>query len=153
MARKKSAVLTDRQAAFVESILDGKTAAQAGRDAGYAPRGSARLATNQLVQDEIKTGQSELQKTTLITRAQVVDGILEAIERAKIQSEPATEIKGWVEIAKMHGYDKPDDAQRRELSAKAKDLQTRLMNMSTQDLLEMAAGNMYIDGDAERVDD
>lgn len=42
-----------------------------------------------------------------ITKEDVVFGYRDAIDRARIINEPATEIAGWREISKLLGYDTP----------------------------------------------
>lgn len=43
-----------------------------------------------------------------VTREDVVEGMLGAIERAQQLSEPATEIRGWEAIAKLQGLNAPE---------------------------------------------
>lgn len=42
-----------------------------------------------------------------MTRQRVMDGLLEAVEMAKLMAEPATMVSGWREIGKMCGYFEP----------------------------------------------
>lgn len=74
-----------------------------------------------------------------VKRKDVIDGIREAIERAKLAGEPMTEISGWREIAKICGHYAPE-VKKVELSTDAQKLLKRFEDMSDNDLLELAAG-------------
>ena len=153
MARAKSSVLTEQQEAFVEAKLDGLSDRKAAKAANFNSGAITKLSHNPTVKERIAQGKAELSAALMITRADIVEGMVGAIERAKLQSEPATEIRGWVEVSKILGLDKPE-TKRKELSEAARDLQHQLMNMSTNELLEMAAGNFKTyEGEAERVDE
>lgn len=88
----------------------------------------------------------ELRGATQITKEDCVFGIQEAIGRAKILAEPATEIKGWEAIAKLLGYDAPQqiDINVRETVTV---IQDRVKTLSTEDLVRMAGAEDIIDGD------
>ena len=142
--RKKSVVstkpLTEKQEKFVDDVMTGKTTARHGPTA-TAPRVQAALAT----------ARDEMQQISTITRIDVLDGIMGGIEMAKMMSEPASVIKGWVEISKILGYDQPEQ-RKQQLSTNAAMLKDRLMHMSTADLLELAAKGMpAIEGEATSV--
>lgn len=49
----------------------------------------------------------ELRGAMAITKEDVVFGMRDAIDRARILAEPMTEIVGWEKIAKLLGYDTP----------------------------------------------
>ena len=74
-----------------------------------------------------------------INREDVLGGFLAAIQRASEQDNPAAEITGWREVAKMLGFYAPevlkvhlgDDQQR---------LQKKFEAMSDAELLEMTLG-------------
>ena len=73
----------------------------------------------------------------------IVQAILGAIRTAQEQGVPATMIRGWVEIAKITGLDKPETAEARRnvpLSAGAERVKNRFEAMSTNELLEILAG-------------
>jgi hypothetical protein len=129
------------QETYAEGVLDGKSKSQAARDAGTTPAAVERFNTSAAVQAHLAQQRAAIQDATMLKRVDILDGILEAIERAKLMAEPATEIKGWVEISKILGFQEPE-VKRKQLSTNATMLQDRLLHMSTADLLELAAGNM-----------
>lgn len=144
--RKASVVLekplTKNQQKQVDDVMTGKMAGL---------RGSAR--TTEKVTNALATARAQMQDISTITRIDVLNGIMEGIDMAKLNAEPATIVKGWVEISKILGYDQPEQ-KRKVLSTNANMLQDRLLHMSTADLLELAAGNMApIEGEASRVED
>lgn len=81
-----------------------------------------------------------------ITREDVIYGIHEAIGRAKILSEPATEIIGWEKIAKIAGLDAP---QRIDLNINASIdvLKSHVRGMSDADLANLVDAGNVIDAD------
>ena len=142
MATRKTSVLrplTERQKEFVNDVMEGGSAA-----------GSVGRAAS--VKEALAEARSEMQDLTKLRRLDIVEGIMDGISMAKLAAEPATVIRGWVEIAKILGLDQQERTQR-QLSTNAQTLQNQLMNMSTADLLEMAAANMPqpIEGEAKRV--
>ena len=78
------------------------------------------------------------QQAAGMDRAQVLQGILEAIEIAKDMRQPSSMISGWKEVGRMCGFYEPE---RREitLSVDKKELLREIKDMSTSQLLEYAA--------------
>lgn len=133
--------LTERQKKFVDDVMTGKTTEKHG-NIGRAAQ----------VQKALAEARSEITTVTTLTRMDVIDGIMEGINMAKMMAEPATMIKGWVEVGRILGLDAPDP-RKKALSTNADMLQTKLLNMTTAELLELAAGNMPpIEGEAQRVE-
>ena len=50
---------------------------------------------------------AKYEEAAQMTRQRVMDGLLEAVEMAKLMAEPATMVSGWREIGKMCGYFEP----------------------------------------------
>ena len=82
---------------------------------------------------------------TMAARKKVMDGMLEAIEMAKLQSEPATMVGGWREIGRMCGY---YAAEKRvlDINITAKRAVDKLETLSDAELLEM------IDKDSDMIE-
>jgi hypothetical protein len=144
--RKASVVLekplTKVQQKAIDAVMEGKKT---------SIRGSA--GKSEKVQHALAAARTQMRDISTITRIDVLNGIMEGIDMAKLNAEPATIVKGWVEISKILGYDQPEQ-KRKVLSTNANMLQDRLLHMSTADLLELAAGNMApIEGEALRVED
>lgn len=138
---KPAKPLTPRQQEFVDEVMTGKTTEKHG-SIGRAEQVKLALAE----------ARGEIQAVSTLTRMDVIDGIMEGITMAKQCSEPATVIKGWVEVGRILGLDTPDP-RKKALSTNADMLKNQLLNMSTAELLEMAAGNMpAIEGEAHHVE-
>jgi len=81
-----------------------------------------------------------------ITKEDVVHGICDAIDRAKIIAEPSTEIAGWKEINAMFGYNAPaklDINIKASISAASQQVRT----LSDAELVKMLGAGSVIDGD------
>lgn len=143
--RKPSIVVTDVltkvQEQAIDDVMTGKKS---------SIRGSA--GKSEKVKHALAVARAEMHDISTITRIDVLNGIMEGIDMAKMVAEPASIIKGWVEISKILGYDQPEQ-KRTVLSTNASMLQERLLRMSTSELLELAAGNMApIEGEATHVE-
>lgn len=138
--------LTFRERAFVEAVSDGLSHRQAAKRAGFAdannPAQVSRVATRPPVVAAIQERQLALREKFALKREDVVKGILSAIDDAKTLSDPATQIKGWSELAKMFGYYEPE---RRvvEISVEEATAKQQLATMSNEDLARLAGGAVY----------
>lgn len=144
--KRKASVLTDQQETYVEGVLDGKVKAQAALDAGYSHGSqSHRLDRNELVKVALEDRREELSSATQITRAGVLNGILDAIEMARTMADPTAMLAGYRDISKMMGYNAPE-VKKVEISDAANNLSRKLKSMSDEDLLNI------IEGEARLVD-
>lgn len=149
MARRKSAVLTEKQSIYVDNIMEGKSKSEAARAAGSLPTSSTAIERSQAVQEALKAARSELEDISTIRRIDVLEGIMEAIDMGRTLAEPSTMIAGWKEIAKIMGYYAPE-TKRIELSTDQANVQKKLEMMSDQELLEMLQKrSMLIDIEGE----
>jgi len=74
----------------------------------------------------------------VISKEEVLSGVLQAIDLAKLKGEPAVMIQGWARIAKMLGYDAPDQL----VSLTAKIHSNKLSGMSNADLERIIEGEI-----------
>jgi phage terminase small subunit len=139
--------LTIKQARFVDEYVVCGNAAAAARAAGYREKCARQVGFENLTKPYIQTAVQARRKahaTRLeLSRQNVIQAILEAVQTAQEQGAPATMIRGWVEIAKITGLDKPESAETRRnvpLSAGAERVKARFEAMSTEELLEILAG-------------
>jgi phage terminase small subunit len=101
-----------RQQRFIdEYLIDGNGTAAAIR-AGYSKRSAkmqaSRLMTNDVLLAELNERRRRLAGDFRIKREDVLGGFLAAIQRACEQGNPAAEITGWREVAKMLGFYAPE---------------------------------------------
>ncbi len=144
--KRKPSVLTEQQEEYVEGVLDGKAKSHAALDAGYSHGSqSHRLDRNELVQTALAERREELSSATQITRAGVLNGILDAIEMARVIADPMAMLAGYRDISKMMGYNAPE-VKKVEISDTSNALARKIKSMSDEDLLDV------IEGEARLVD-
>lgn len=88
----------------------------------------------------------ELRGALQITKEDVVHGMHEAIGRAKLLAEPATEIIGWEKIAKLLGYDAPQRIDV-NVTASIEVLKGHVKTLSDAELARLAGASGVIDAD------
>ena len=105
--------LSLKQQRFIEEfLLDGNVTASAKR-AGYSVK-SARVTgqetmSNPAVRASLQARQAAEAARHQLSRAKAVNGILEAVEMAKLQCNPMAMVRGWAEIGKMLNFYAPDE--------------------------------------------
>lgn len=143
-----STALSPRQNRFVQSYCGHLNASRAAREAGYSSSSGAdsvtacRLLGNNRVKKAVEALQQAHAREMELTRQDVIQAILGAIQTATEQGVPSVMIRGWVEIAKITGLDKPESVAARHdvpLSPGAQRLQEKLAAMTTEELKELVA--------------
>jgi hypothetical protein len=79
-----------------------------------------------------------------ITKHDVLHGITEAINRAKIIAEPSTEIAGWKQISTMLGYDAPT-VHRVDIRESVTVVQQHVRRLPDSELVDMLGAGGVID--------
>lgn len=141
--------LSPRQRAFVEGVVRaGKSKRQAAHDAGYSSPRSAvqRLETSTAVQKALETEHKAHEEALNMTRKRVVDGLIEAVDMARVKADPLSMVAGWREVAKICGYYEPVKHQV-EVSVNGQVLLNQITSMSDADLLKLADEASVIDGE------
>ena len=97
--------LTDKQKLFVQHWAKGDSITSASYRAGYS---NTKVAYQLVKMPNILKLKAEheakWEATGAMTRQKVMDGMLEAIEMARMMAEPSSMIAGWREIGKICGY-------------------------------------------------
>lgn len=138
--------LTARQQRFVDAYALDPVAARAARKAGYSPNGAkvtgCRLLTNPNLQAALAAKKAELAVTLELDRNAIIGGLFDAIAAAKHNADPGNVIRGWVEVAKLTGLDKPDSTPVRPAHAVTEDMALRMKfeALSDSELADIAAG-------------
>ena len=145
--------LTDRQRLFVEGIMKGMPQTTAARAAGFNhPHVAAnRLMRTPVVLEAMQYLNHKHEKASQMTRKKVMDGFLEAIEMAKIQSDPGVMVNGCRETGRMCGY---YAAEKKiiDVNITAKRAVDKLETLSDAELLEMIErDSKLIEGEFEEV--
>lgn len=142
--------LTDKQKEFVKFILKGRNPEQAARAAGYSSPNvqGYELIRKPNVQNALRHLYKKHEMVADISRKKVMDGLLEAIEIAKIQADAQNMVAGWREIGRMCGYYAPE-VKKIEVNVTAKRVISQLETLSDEDLLKMVEDNAkIIEGEA-----
>lgn len=152
--RDKSIILTDKQDKLVDGMMKGKSATKAAIDAGYSTTNgqiSSSVTSSKKVKAALAVAREELADLTTLTRGDVLEGMLEAINLARTAAEPATMIAGWREIAKILGHYEPE-TKKIELTVNQQQMRSKLEVMSDEDLLQLIDGSSnLIEGTSTRV--
>lgn len=140
--------LTLKQARFCDEYVVSGNAADAARRAGYPGQSARQVGFENLTKPDIKAaieGRRRIfEKRLELRREDVIQAILGAIQTAQQQGNPATMIRGWAEIAKITGLDKPEAPRKRPLSPNAETLRRHFESLPTSELLEIAAGRAAV---------
>ncbi len=134
--------LSVRQEKFVEHYSLCGNAAEAARLAGYSARTARVIGPENLTKPAVKAAlaarQQAFQEELKVTKDDVLTGILNAIQLAKEQQNPAAMISGLAQIAKLCGFYEPD-VSRIEISGEALRLKQQFAAMSDDELLAVIA--------------
>jgi hypothetical protein len=88
----------------------------------------------------------EMRASMQLTKEDVVYGVREAIDRARLLADPETEIKGWAQISKMLGYDAPQKVEH-NITASIEVLKGHVRSMSDAALAQLVNASDVIDAD------
>ena len=97
-----------RQEKFISEFIVSNNGTQAAIAAGYSPRSArqqaSRLLTKANISIAIKKKRSQAARISGLRVADVVQGLLSAIEAGKRRGDANAQIAGWREIAKLLGF-------------------------------------------------
>lgn len=130
--------LTDQQRLFVKYWAEGNPLAAASRMAGYAD-GAAyayRMAHQPNILALYNEEKRKYEEASQMTRKRVIDGLLEAVDMAKLLGEPSTMVQGWKTIGQMCGYFAPVEV-KHTVTHEGKVLQERLNQLTDEELMEL----------------
>lgn len=149
MAKRKNSVLTEKQEAFKEAVLDGMTPAQAAEAAGYShPSTAGQVLMAPDVKRALAEARNELSSAAQITRGDMLAVMMDAIDMARLLADPQSMIKGASEVSKMLGFYAPE-VKKVELSMSQARVRSKLISMTDEELLLMASGQEPLTIDME----
>lgn len=145
---KRDTPLTAKQRLFVQFHVEQRmTPSAAARMAGYTGASMGQTAWQLMRHPKIQKAIAELREEYAIasrmTKQQVIDGFMEAINMGRVMSDPVAMISGWREIGKMCGFYEPTKT-KVEVSVEGKVLIERLNTMSDAELLQLAGGDKSV---------
>ena len=130
--------LTEKQKLFALAWAQGDTIPNAMARAGYneQPSYGYRMAKMPNILALYAAEKAKFEEAAQMSRKKVMDGLLDAIDMAKLMSEPSTMVSGWREIARMCGYFEPVK-QRIDINVTGNVMLDRMNSMSDADLLRI----------------
>ena len=147
MKKQPRAKPTEKQALFVEGLMNGLSENAAAIAAG-AKNGTAMMKSD-TVRKELEVARRWLTDTTQIKRIDTVCGIMDGIEMARLAGDAGNMIKGWAEIGKILGHYAPE-VKKIDLTIHQQGMRSKLEAMSDEELMALSEGRV-IDGEAHRV--
>ena len=136
-------MITAKQQRFVEEYLADFNGTAAAVRAGYSPRSSRVIAQETLlkpaVQARIREKQGDDANRLQITREKTLQALLDGIELARLNRNPAAMIEGAAQVAKLLGYCAPTQQVKHKISAISNDYQKKLGRMSDAQLQALIA--------------
>lgn len=148
--------LTTKMKDFVKYWAQGETILSAAVRAGYTDNGTYayRLAKDPAILKIYHAEKEAYAQAVGMTRQRVMEGLLEAVEMAKIQADPTAMIAGWREVGKMCGYYEPVKKQI-DVNITGNVVMERLNRLSDADLLKLIEQQTTdaLEGEFAEVDD
>lgn len=141
--------LSLREQRYAEAKAAGMTNAQAANSVGL--KASAGISTRAGVKAAIAEHHQRLRSKYKLSRDQCVEGLLAAIETAKLQADPMAQVAGWREIARMLGHYEPE-RKVIELSDNREEATKQLEAVPMEELM-LLAGDSVIDGEFTLVEE
>jgi DNA-binding GntR family transcriptional regulator len=110
LVKRRRKELNARQAAYVANRERGATRQQSAILAGYADvdKAGEQVEEAEVVQEALQEARTELAKATGITKEQILEGLKEAADMAKLLADPQAMVRAWSEIGKMLGHYAPE---------------------------------------------
>jgi phage terminase small subunit len=145
--------LTDKMKAFVQHWAKGDSIPSATLRAGYSDDGLGyRLARQPNILALYHAEKAKYEEAGQMTREKVMEGLIEAVEMAKLMSEPASMIAGWREVGKMCGYYAPVE-HKMKVDVSGSIVVDRLNGMSDAELLKLitSGGAPALSHDPDRI--
>lgn len=145
--------LSPQQKIFVDCIMQGKNQVTAARIAGYSKPQSMgdQVIKSPKVGAAIKYLHQKHEAVADVSRKKVMDGLLEAIDMARMQADCTNMISGWREIGRMCGYYAPE-VKKIDVNITAKRVIDKMETLSDSELLKMIEdSSSIIEGEAMEV--
>ena len=118
----------------------------AAKATGYVNPNPSQIAS---IRQQLTVARNWLASTTQISRLNVIEGIIDGIEMARMQGDSGNVIKGWTEVGKILGHYAPE-VKRVELSVDQAATLSKLSALSDEELLRLSQQEV-IEGECETV--
>lgn len=144
--RRKPSAISERGEAFVEAKMAGMNDFAAAKATGYVNPNPSQIAS---IRQQLTVARNWLASTTQISRLNVIEGIIDGIEMARMQGDSGNVIKGWTEVGKILGHYAPE-VKRVELSVDQAATLSKLSALSDEELLRLSQQEV-IEGECQTV--
>lgn len=149
--RSEKTPLTTQQWIFVREWANGENINTAANKAGYEASQNYGYKLKEMphIRKQYDLIMEENRRTSQLTRDDVLLGLKDSIEMARLMSEPATMIAGWREIGKMCGFYEPKKIDL-NVSVNGSLILENMNKMSDEELLKIihdAEAGVQDDGD------
>jgi len=141
--REKSVVVEEKQKAFADAVLEGKSQADAARIAGYHPATAHKVMRQENIQSYLAEARQEITDISTIKRMDVIEVILEAIDMARTLADPAQMINGADKMAKIMGFYAPE-TMKLEVTQNTAVLSQKYKQLSDDELFAIASGKAKV---------
>lgn len=141
---KQDAARARRMKAIEAVAVMGMNYKEAGEYSGLAHSTVSDLMHKPKVKEYIAQIQRQQAKKLNVSRERVMEGILDAIGDAKMLGEPASQIRGWEQIAKMQGYYAPE-RHVHELPEGTQDFIEAMQSLDSSEVARIAGQNNLIE--------
>ena len=118
----------------------------AAKATGYVNPNPSQIAS---IRQQLTVARNWLASTTQISRLNVIEGIIDGIEMARMQGDSGNVIKGWTEVGKILGHYAPE-VKRVELSVDQAATLSKLSALSAEELLRLSQQEV-IEGECQTV--
>jgi len=132
MAKHAASRLTARQEEFVQAVVTGAPTSGISN--------SSAMTAIPKVKAEIAAARLELSDATKLTRLDVIEGVLDGIQVARMQADGGNVIRGWTEIAKILGHYAPE-VKTLNLNINQQRLRSKFEELSDEELMGIVEGN------------
>lgn len=141
--REESSLLNAKQAAYVDARASGLKVKDSMVVAGMKPNdgtGNA-LEKHPVISQALLQERAKNAKLLGLTREDILQGFMDAVDQAKDIHDPMSQIAGWREIAKVCGFYAPE-VKKIEISGAGRRILDKMAALSDQELLEIAHGEV-----------
>lgn len=122
---------------LVDGILSGESLSGSARLAGLSVGAAWGRSRSKEVKEMLRAGRREVESLTTISRLDVLNMFLEAIEMARTISDPGQMINGADKIAKMMGYYEPEEV-KVDVNVNYDGAMRKIRELSDVELIELA---------------
>lgn len=130
-----------RDETLVNSIMEAESVASAARKAGVSSSTALNRLRSESVRGKLREAREEIENAVTVRRLDVLNIFLEAIDMARMISDPSQMINGADKIAKMMGYYEPEEV-KVDVSVNYEGALRKIKELSDVELLELVDGKV-----------